>query len=95
MKIADLKVGMKGITINAKVVKKLEERNVRNKRGRLVRLAKYIISDDSGTITLILWGRDIDKVNVGDAVKIENGYVNEFRGEIQVTLGRFGKIEKL
>jgi ssDNA-binding replication factor A large subunit len=29
-------------------------------------------------------------VNVGNKVKIENGYVTSFKGEIQLNVGKFG-----
>jgi replication factor A1 len=32
-------------------------------------------------------------VEVGDIVRIENGYVNSYRGEIRLNVGRFGKLE--
>ena len=32
-------------------------------------------------------------VNPGDRIKIENGYVSEWQGEMQLTSGRLGKIE--
>ena len=35
----------------------------------------------------------LDKVSVGQKVKITNGYVNEWQGKAQLTLGKFGKTE--
>ena len=35
----------------------------------------------------------VDKVKTGDKVKITNGFVSEFRGEKQLSTGRFGKLE--
>jgi len=34
-------------------------------------------------------------VNVGDKIKIENGYVTSFKGEIQLNIGKFGKLTVL
>jgi hypothetical protein len=44
---------------------------------------------------LTLWNEQIEQVKVGDKVKISNGYVNEFQGELQLTTGKFGKLEVL
>ena len=57
------------------------------------RLATATVTDSSGEIQLTLWNDDIDLIKVGDKIKINNGYVNEFQGEKQLTAGRFGKIE--
>ena len=44
-------------------------------------------------IKLSLWGDDIKAVNVGDKVVISNGYTNEFKGEVSLTKGKFGKMD--
>ena len=44
------------------------------------------------TIKLTLWNEQIDQVKVDDVVKIENGYVTSFRGEIQLNAGKYGKL---
>ena len=50
-------------------------------------------SDDSGEIKLSLWNDEIAKFNIGDKIKITNGYVSEFNGEKQLSAGKYGKIE--
>ena len=52
-----------------------------------------IAKDETGDIKLTLWNDDIEKVKSGDKVKLTNGYVSEWQGELQLTTGRFGKIE--
>lgn len=64
-----------------------------SKFGQIGKVATAIVKDDSGQIKLTIWNEDIDKVKVGDKVKITNGYVTEFQGEPQLTPGRFGKLE--
>ena len=46
-------------------------------------------------ITLTLWNADCDTFAVGDKVKITNGYVSEWQGELQLGAGKYGKVEKL
>jgi len=53
------------------------------------------LQDDSGVITLTLWNEQADEFQVGDNVKVSNGYVNEWQGEKQLTAGKFGKLEKV
>jgi replication factor A1 len=56
------------------------------------RVADATLQDDSGTITLTLWGDEITKYTVGQKVKITDGWVKDFRGKLQVSMGRSGKI---
>jgi len=65
------------------------------KFGKPGRVCNAKVKDDSGAITLTLWNDDIDKFEVGDKIKITNGYVSEWQGEKQLTGGRFGQLEKL
>lgn len=93
MKIKDLRDGMRRVNIVAKVIEKSETREVRSRyRDETYRVADAIISDDTGKIKLTLWNKQIDQVNVDDTVKIENGYIRSFRGEIQLNVGRYGTL---
>ncbi|MBC7130342.1 DNA-binding protein [Candidatus Bathyarchaeota archaeon] len=93
MKIKELRNGMKHVNVEAKVVEKSEPREVVSRyRGTTHTVANAVIADDSGSIKLTLWNDQIDQVNVDDNVKIENGYVTSFRGELQLNVGRYGKL---
>jgi replication factor A1 len=50
------------------------------------------MSDETGTIKLTLWNDQIEMVNVNDIIRIENGYITSFRGEIQLNVGKFGTL---
>ena len=95
MKINELKLGMSDVKLRARVTEISEPRNVRTKFGYQTRVATATLEDDSGKIPLTLWGRQIDEINVGDTVEIENGYVREFRGELQLNVPRRGVIRKV
>jgi len=93
LKIKDLRDGMRRVNVVAKVIEKSEPREVRSRyRDETYRVADAIISDDTGKIKLTLWNKQIDQVNVDDTVKIENGYIRSFRGEIQLNVGRYGTL---
>jgi replication factor A1 len=93
MKIKDLKNGMKRVDVEGKVEEKEATREVRSRyKNETYNVANAIISDDTGKIKLTLWNEQIDQVNENDTVKIENGYVTSFRGEIQLNIGRYGKL---
>lgn len=92
MKISELKSGQGKIDVECTVKSKAEPRTF-NKYGKDLKVSNAVVFDDSGEIVLSLWNEDIDKVNVGDKVKISNGYVSEFNGLKQLTSGKFGKLE--
>ncbi len=92
MKISELKAGTGNVNLEAEVTAVEEPREVVTKFGKRTRVANATIKDDSGEITLSLWGDDIDGVSIGDKIQIENGWVSEFRGNKQISAGKYGKI---
>ena len=94
MKISELKSGQGQVEAEVEVIEKGEEREFQ-KFGKSIRVATITVKDKSGDMKMSLWNDDIDRINVGDNLKISNGYVKEFQGELQLTTGKFGKIEVL
>jgi replication factor A1 len=95
MKISELKAGMRNLSVTGKIDSIGEPRTVNLRAGGTTTVADAIISDESGSIKLALWGDDINKVRPGDRVSIENGYINTFKGENSISVGKFGKMTKL
>lgn len=93
MNISDLKAGASDVEVEATVVEKQEPREVITKYGKRLNVASITLKDDTGTIAMSLWGKDIDTVAVGDKVRITKGYVGEFKGTPQLSTGKYGKIE--
>jgi replication factor A1 len=93
LEIKDLRNGMKRVTVEGTVKEKAETREVRSRFGdKTYNVATAIISDETGSIKLTLWNEQINQVNVNDKVKVENGYVTSFRGEIQLNVGKYGEL---
>lgn len=93
MNIKELRNGMRKVNVVAKVTEKSDTREVQSRyKNETYRVADALVSDDTGTIKLTLWNEQIDQVNVGDTVKIENGYITSFRGEIQLNAGKYGTL---
>lgn len=92
MNISELKPGMRRVDITAKIQEISPAREVTTRRGEQSRVATAVVTDDSGTVKLNLWNEQIDQVKVNDTVTIENGYVDSFRGETQLNVGRYGKL---
>jgi replication factor A1 len=92
MAISDLQPRQGNVELEAEVVEIGEIREF-EKFGKLGRVANAIIKDGTGQVKLSLWNEQIDQVKPGDRVKITNGYVSEWQGEMQLTTGKFGKLE--
>ena len=92
MRIADLKGEQSRVDVEGEIIEKGDVRSVNLRAGGSSNVADATIRDDSGTIKLSLWGDQINMVDVGDKVRIENGYTKAFRGEIQLNIGRYGKL---
>ena len=91
--IKELQDGMKRVSVEAKVVEKGDPREVRSRfKDETYRIVDAVVADESGSVKLTLWNEQIDMVNVGDNIKIENGYVTSFKSEIQLNVGKFGKL---
>ena len=89
--IATLKANQNA-TIDAKITAISEPRDVTTSRGPS-RVADATLQDDSGTITLTLWGDDITRHSVGQKLRLTDCWVRDFRGKLQISTGRSGKIE--
>jgi len=84
---------MKRVSIEAKITEKSDPREVTSRfKNETYLVATATIADETGTVKLTLWNDQIDKVNVNDVVKIDNGYVTSFRGEIQLNVGKYGAL---
>lgn len=96
MRIGDLRDGMRRVDVEAKVLEISEPREVRSRyTGQQLKVAEAMISDDTGTVKLVLWNEQIEQVKLDDNVRIENGYIRSFRGEIQLNVGKYGTLTVL
>ncbi len=81
-------------TIEATIVSISAPRDVTTQRGP-GRVADATLKDDSGTIVFTLWNEDVTKYKVGQKVKITDGWVKDFKGKLQIALGRSGSVQVL
>ena len=95
MMIKDLRDGMRTVEVEGEVIDISSSREVSLRTGGQAKVADAILKDDSGTIKLSLWDNQIEQVAKGARVKVTNGYINTFRGERQLNVGRYGKLEVL
>jgi len=94
IKIADIRQGMRNLTVLGKIVELRELGTVTTKFGP-ARVAAATLEDQTGSIRLNLWREQIDKVKVGDTVRLENAFVKEFNYQNELNVGKDGKIAVL
>ncbi len=83
--IADLREGLKNVIVEGYITEKSEPKVVETKRG-LRRFATALLKDETGEIILNLWEDQIEKVNVGDKIRIEEGYVVSYEGHLTLNV---------
>lgn len=94
MQLAELQPRQGKVDVTVSITELKETRTV-NKPGFSGKVQNATVQDESGTMLVTLWNADADKFAVGDKIHISNGYVSEYQGELQLSAGKFGKIEKL
>ena len=93
-KVGDLTPQSKAVNVTAKVVSKTEIREIPMGRdGSAHKVSDALVGDETGVVYLTLWDDNIEKVNEGDTIRVENGYVTLFKGNIRLNIGKYGKLE--
>ena len=84
--IVDLQVGLRHVSLRARVIDKTEVRTVQSRDGLPLVVCSATLSDGTGQIRLSLWNRHIDSVTKNDIVVIHEATVGHFRGEMQLSI---------
>ena len=90
--IAELQDGLKHIIVRGRVQETSNIQNVTSKEGEPQQVLNAVLADETGSVTLVLWNEMIRQVQEGEDIIIENGYVNSFRGNIQLNVPHNGQI---
>jgi len=85
-RIADLHIGLKHVSLRAKVTEKSDVRAVESRNGSPLVLCIATLSDGTGQIRLPLWNKQIESIAKNDTVVIHDAAVKNFRGEMQLSL---------
>ena len=94
LRISDIKPGMRGVTVAGLVTRKEEPYEISTRYGPAM-VCDAEIRDSSGAISWRLWRDQIRLVNVDDKVIVENGFVRSFGEQLELNLGRDGKVTLL
>lgn len=93
-KVGELTPASRAVNVTAKVVSKSEIRDVPMGRdGSAHRVCDALVGDETGSIYLTLWDDNIEKVNENDTLRVENGYVTLFKGNMRLNIGKYGKMD--
>ena len=94
-KVKDLKPRMGNVNIELEIVSIAEPREFATARGQ-GKVASAAGKDDSGEeVQLSLWNEQIGQVKEGSKIRIENGWVSEYNGRMQLSTGKFGTLTVL
>jgi replication factor A1 len=93
-KVGELTPQSRAVNVTAKVVSKSEIREIPMGRdGSAHKVCDALVGDETGSVYLTLWDDNIEKVNEGDSIRVENGYVTLFKGNMRLNIGKYGKLE--
>ncbi len=92
MKIKEVTDGMRNVTVEGEVTEKSEPRSVHSRKGEPLTVSNASVKDETGRTVLVLWNEQIGWVEVGDRIRVENGYTSSYGGVIQLNVGRIGRL---
>ena len=95
VKVEKLTSNSREINTIVKVVSKSEVRNVTGRDYSVRRVLDALVGDETGCVYLTLWDDNIDKINEDATLQITNGYVNLFRGNMRLNIGKYGSFQLL
>ena len=93
--VAELRPGMKNLTISFKVVQKGESREVTSRKdGETHRVCDIVVGDTTGCVTVPLWDDAIEGMAEGSTYLLENGYTGLFQSHLRLNVGRYGVLKE-
>ena len=85
-KINELRFGMKGITVRGKITEIPPIKSVVTRWGSKSCVSNVTITDETGSIRLALWNKQVNQVRIGDTVELTNCYVSRYGSNPQLRL---------
>lgn len=82
-------------TVEGTIARLEAVRDVATRDGARKKVRNATLKDATGEISLVLWGSEVELVREGDRVRIVEGWVSDYRGRPQISLGRTGRLETL
>lgn len=93
VKIGKLHKGHSRVVVEGQVESMMGPRTVLSRKtGEELKVVNAKLTDDTDSIKLVLWNDQIRQVEEGSSIRIENGYVKDYRDELQLGVGDWGLI---
>jgi replication factor A1 len=93
-KIKDLTPDSNRVNVLGKVVSIGETKDIQTRFGETKKLTEIVLGDETGLVTMTLWGDQVGSVAPSDVVAIDNGYISLVRGHLRLNIGKYGNIKK-
>ena len=91
-KIKDLNPYSRRVNVLGKVVEVGQPKEITTRFGEGKSVTEVVIGDETGKITLSLWGDQVSKVESGKILYIDNGYISLVRGHMRLNVGKYGNL---
>jgi GNAT superfamily N-acetyltransferase len=92
-RIGNLRRGQNQVVVEGQVERVSIPRSVSSRKtGEELKVVNAVLADDTGSIKLVLWNDQIRQVKVNTNIRIENGYVKDYRDEHQLGVGEWGLV---
>lgn len=95
LEIKNVVEGMRNVDVTGKITNIFPVKNFKTEKAE-GKVGNMIIADETGSIKLTLWNDEtdvLDKIDTGDVIRVQ-GYVKNNNGDLEIRLGRYGKISK-
>jgi ssDNA-binding replication factor A large subunit len=97
LKLADVEPEKNVAELVVRVVSVAPPRMIKTRYGKTTQLVEVLISDEPGSSAILsLWGYGVGgDLSAGKVIKIVDGWAKEWRGKVQLSLGKSGRYEVL
>ena len=96
MKLSDVEPEKNVTELVVRIVSVAPPKMVNTRTGRKTQLTEVLVADETGSTILSLWGfGEGSDLSAGKVIRINDGWAKEWRGKVQLSLGRSGKYEIL
>lgn len=91
--IQDIRNGQQRIIVEGCVEDISNTRTVKSRKtGEDLKVADATISDETGSIKLVLWNNQIPQVKPNTSIRIEEGFAQSYKDELQLSIGKWGMV---
>jgi replication factor A1 len=97
IKLNMLNEGMGNVNILCKVLHISETREFERDDKTKGKVANLVVADETAKARLVLWDEAVkllerDEISVGDTIKVEKGYMKKRYGEMEINVGKYGRV---